>query len=159
VAEKGQNFPKRAGGSQSRPRKHTGPKDVAEQVGRDLQAQYGSPSRAAGAGTAAARQDQAHRRSDDLQDFERLAQTGDDSALLPYTPTPSTNPPRPRTMAAGYDSQAQVVTVKFREGAVYQYYGVPQNVWRNFRRVKSPGKFINRTLNNFDYTRRSDLES
>lgn len=84
--------------------------------------------------------------------FEAL-ENGDDSVLLPYQPTPSINPPRPRTLAAGYDSQTQTLRVRFRDGAIYEYYDVPQNVWRNFRRVKSPGRLINRTLNNYDYSR------
>lgn len=81
------------------------------------------------------------------------AQAGDDSALLPYQPTPSINPPRPRTLAAGYDSETRTLRVRFRDGTPWAYYDVPPNVWRNFRRVKSPGRFINRTLNNYEYSR------
>lgn len=87
------------------------------------------------------------------------ARAGDDSGLFPYTPTPSIDPPRPRTQAAGYSKETQTLRVKFRQGAVYEYYDVPANVWRNFQRVKSPGKFINRTLNNYAYARRPDLEA
>src|SRR5574341_92880 len=32
-----------------------------------------------------------------------MAVNGDDEALLPYQPTPTINPGRPRTLAAGYD--------------------------------------------------------
>lgn len=81
------------------------------------------------------------------------AKEGDDSVLLPYQPTPSINPGRPRTVAAGYDPVAKVLRVRFRGGEGYEYYDVPANVWRNFRRVRSPGRFINRTLNNYDYSR------
>lgn len=87
------------------------------------------------------------------------ARAGDDSGLFPYTPTPSINPPRPRTMAAGYSRDTETLRVKFRDGAVYEYYDVPPNVWRNFQRVKSPGKLINRTLNQYAYARRNDLEA
>lgn len=86
------------------------------------------------------------------------ARQGDDSMLLPYQPTPSINPPRPRTVAGGYNRDQEVLTIKFRDGAMYDYYGVPQNVWKNFRRTKSPGRFINRTLNGYSYNRRTDLE-
>lgn len=82
---------------------------------------------------------------------------GDDSLLLPYQPTPSINPPRPRTVAAGYDAGTQTLRVRFRDGAIYEYYDVPSNVWRNFRRVKSPGRLINRTLNNYEYSRMPDV--
>jgi hypothetical protein len=86
-----------------------------------------------------------------------LARDGDDSMLLPYQPTPSINPARPRTLAAGYDSDSKTLRVRFRDGTVYEYFNVPQRVWRNFRRVKSPGRAINRTLNYYDYARMDDL--
>lgn len=78
---------------------------------------------------------------------------GDESLLLPYQPTPSINAPRPRTLAAGYDPKTQTLRVKFREGAVYEYHDVPPRVWRNFKRVKSPGRAINRVLNFYEYNR------
>jgi hypothetical protein len=37
--------------------------------------------------------------------------------------------------------------------APYVYEEVPQNIWRNFRRSTSPGRYINRTLNAFPYYR------
>lgn len=82
-----------------------------------------------------------------------LAREGDDSLLLPYQPTPSINPPRPRTVAAGYDRSEKVLRVRFRDGAMYEYYDVPENVWKNFKRVKSPGRHINRVLNHYGYAR------
>lgn len=81
------------------------------------------------------------------------AQEGDDSLLLPYQPTPSINPPRPRTLAAGYDSKGRVLRVRFRDGTPWAYYDVPPNIWQNFKRSKSPGRFINRVLNNYEYSR------
>lgn len=79
------------------------------------------------------------------------AKAGNDTDLLPYQPTPSINPVRPRTVAAGYDSKTQTLRIRFREGQGYEYYNVPPQVWRNFKRVKSPGRFVNRTLNHYDY--------
>lgn len=79
------------------------------------------------------------------------AKNGDDSFLLPYQPTPSINPPRPRTLAAGYDAKTQTLRIRFRDGIGYEYYNVPPQVWRNFKRVKSPGRAINRVLNNYPY--------
>ena len=78
---------------------------------------------------------------------------GEDSDLFTYSPTRSINPPRPRTNEAGWDPKSQTLFVRFREGAIYGYYGVPENVWRNFRRVQSPGRAINRTLNFYPYSR------
>jgi hypothetical protein len=74
----------------------------------------------------------------------RRAESGDDSMLLPYQPTPSINPPRPRTLAAGYDAKTRTMRVRFRDGAGYEYYNVNPQTWQNFKRVKSPGRAINR---------------
>jgi hypothetical protein len=90
----------------------------------------------------------------------QMALAGNDSRLLPYRPTATSDPARPRTMAAGYDSRSRTLRVRFRgpkdgdhydDGVGYEYYNVPPNVWRNFRRVQSPGRLINRTLNNYPY--------
>lgn len=59
-----------------------------------------------------------------------------------------------RVAKARYDSGARQVQVVFsNNGAPYVYEEVPSNIWRNFRRSASPGRFINRTLNNFPYYR------
>ena len=79
------------------------------------------------------------------------AKDGDDSVLLPYQPTPSINPPRPRTLAAGYDKSTETLRIRFRDGPVYAYNGVSQREWNNFKRVKSPGRYVNRVLNQKDY--------
>jgi hypothetical protein len=84
-----------------------------------------------------------------------MAAEGDDTVLLSYQPTPSINPPRPRTLAAGYDRETGTMRVRFREGALYAYYEVTPQEWRNFRRVKSPGRAINRTFNFKPYERLS----
>ena len=59
-----------------------------------------------------------------------------------------------RVQRARYDSAARQVQVVFSNNeAPYVYEEVPQNIWRNFRRSASPGKYINRTLNAFPYYR------
>lgn len=82
---------------------------------------------------------------------------GSDGRVPQIDPTPSSNPPRPRTVRAGYIKERGESTgtlwVVFRDGTPWEYYDVPPRVWRNFRRVKSPGRFINRTLNNYPYGR------
>jgi hypothetical protein len=35
-------------------------------------------------------------------------------------------------MAAGYDESSQIMTVQFRNGAVYEYYGIPGELWTSF---------------------------
>ncbi len=92
-------------------------------------------------------------RSPEADDAISRARDGDDSYLLPYQPTPSINPPRPRTLAAGYDRDTETLRIRFRDGTPWEYYNVPPRVWRNFKRVKSPGRFVNRTLNQYPYAR------
>lgn len=57
-------------------------------------------------------------------------------------PTSTTDPARPRTVAAGYDGTRQTLTVVFRDGTYYNYYNVNQALWNNFRAAYSPGRFI-----------------
>lgn len=58
-----------------------------------------------------------------------------------------------RVSEAGYSSASHTLYVRFKDGTPWQYNNVEPNVWRNFRRSASPGKFINRTLNNYSYGR------
>lgn len=95
------------------------------------------------------------RANSDLQTLQALnaANQGDDRALLPYQPTPTINPGRPRTLAAGYDENTRTMRVKFRDGEIYEYYRVPPSVWWKFQRAQSPGRYINTTLNRYPYKR------
>jgi KTSC domain len=81
------------------------------------------------------------------------AYEGDDSELLSYRPTSTTDPSRPRTLAAGYDRQNQTLYVRFRDGDGYEYHDVTQSQWREFKTTPSPGKYINSELNHHDYNR------
>jgi len=69
------------------------------------------------------------------------------------SPTKTINPQRPRTLESGYDPETRTLRVRFRDGTPWEYYDVPPEVWQNFKRVQSPGRMINRTLNNYDYGR------
>lgn len=82
-----------------------------------------------------------------------MALDGNDQSLLPYQPTPTINPGRPRTLAAGYDERSQSLRIKFRNGEYYTYYNVPPSVWWQFQRAQSPGRYINSRLNSFPYSR------
>lgn len=148
----------RGGNKKYVPQQKPGGTEIAGQVGRDLQAEYGI-SRAIDYAHGRAAQAEAARQMPAEEAAAILrARAGDDSALFPYAPTPSINPPRPRTQAAGYSQETQTMRIKFRDGSVYEYYDVPPNVWRNFQRVKSPGRAVNRVLNNYAYARRTDLQ-
>lgn len=89
---------------------------------------------------------------DVLNDIQ-MAQQGNDRPLLPYQPTPTINPGRPRTLAAGYDDRTSTLRIKFRDGEIYEYYQVPPSVWWKFQRAQSPGRYINTTLNRYPYKR------
>lgn len=78
----------------------------------------------------------------------------DDVYVFPQiSPTKTINPQRPRTLEAGYERETRTLRVRFRDGTPWEYYDVPPEVWQNFKRVQSPGRMINRTLNNYDYGR------
>lgn len=87
--------------------------------------------------------------------YEELAEAaqGNDALLLPYQPTPTIDPKRPRTLAAGYDERTMTLRIKFRDGEYYTYYNIPPSVWYKFQRVSSPGRYINSALNSYPYTR------
>lgn len=84
---------------------------------------------------------------------------GDDSQLFTVDlAARSSNPQRPRALAGGYDSASETVRIRFRpdgkhpEGAVYEYYQVPRNAWKNMLRANSPGRYIDRVLDTYPYT-------
>lgn len=78
-----------------------------------------------------------------------------DQAPAPITVVPTTtiNPPRPRTVAAGWqatdENGAGTLTVIFRDGTYYNYYDVPEDVWNGFRASPSKGRYIRSSLDNF----------
>lgn len=79
------------------------------------------------------------------------------------SPTKTINPPRPRTLEAGWErivdqnhpSYPGILRVRFRDGTPWEYHQVESAVWQRFKRVQSPGRFINRVLNQYPYNRGS----
>lgn len=67
-------------------------------------------------------------------------------APISLVPTSSINPERPRTVAAGYDPNRQVLTVVFRDGTFYNYYEVDDQTWTAFKAAPSKGRFLLSTL-------------
>ena len=151
--------PRNSQGKRQPPKPHPGGQEVAGKLERDLQAQYGISRAVDYAHGRAAQAEAARLMSPEEAAAIVRARSGDDSALFPYTPTPSINPPRPRTIGMGYSADTKTMRVKFRDGAVYEYYDVEPREWRNMQRVKSPGRAINRTFNAKSYARRPDLEA
>ena len=77
-----------------------------------------------------------------VEDSARPKTTTRDPAPITVTPTSTTNPDRPRTIAAGYDEARQVLTVVFRDGTYYNYYTVSPALWKKFKDEYSKGKQI-----------------
>lgn len=67
---------------------------------------------------------------------------GREPAPISIVPTSTTNPQRPRTVAAGYDDRRQVLTVVFRDGTFYNYYDVTADEWGQFKASYSKGRYI-----------------
>lgn len=61
-------------------------------------------------------------------------------------PTQTSNPERPRTVAAAFDPVRNILTVVFRDGTFYNYYQVSKAEWASFRGAPSKGEFIADTL-------------
>lgn len=58
-------------------------------------------------------------------------------------PTSTSNFKRPRTLAAGYDPNEGTVTVVFRDGTFYNYYGISAGTWSIFKESYSKGPLLN----------------
>lgn len=96
---------------------------------------------------------------------ESDAQAAEGVPNIPFVvyPTPTINPPRPRTIAAGYDEDHQILRLKFRPGAssqspggaVYDYYDVTPAEWTEIRKrvINSTGRYLNDQLATKEYTR------
>jgi len=54
----------------------------------------------------------------------------------------------------GYDLSTQTLEIQFKDGNVYQYFDVPQNVYDNLLSANSKGQFLNREIKvNYRYAR------
>ena len=75
-------------------------------------------------------------------------QNEEDTSPAPLTlvPTSTSNPQRPRTVAAGYDEEEEKLTVMFRDGTRYNYYEVDPSEWATFKANRSKGAVIYRLL-------------
>lgn len=48
--------------------------------------------------------------------------------------------------AIGYDEASKTLAVKFKKGAVYQYQNVPAELYKQFSKAESLGKFFGATI-------------
>lgn len=84
--------------------------------------------------------------ADELDDL-----SWDPGRAYPQIQTRSTNPERPRTIAAGYDPKNAILRVTFRNGVTYEYLGPSPRQWSAFQRAPSPGQYINDVLEQYPY--------
>jgi hypothetical protein len=76
-------------------------------------------------------------------------QQGQAPARLTDLPTSSLSASRPRTVAAGYDKNRQLMTVMFRDGTLINYYDISPGDWENFHNSISKGRpWLNRGFPN-----------
>ncbi|MBD2183900.1 KTSC domain-containing protein [Planktothrix sp. FACHB-1355] len=59
----------------------------------------------------------------------------------------------------GYDSDRHLLQVEFKNGSVYQYEGVDEEIWEEMISTDSPGKFYNREIKGYYRSRRLDSDS
>jgi hypothetical protein len=54
--------------------------------------------------------------------------------------------------AIGYDEEVQVLEIIFNNGSIYQYRGVPREVYEQFLRAASPGNYFHENVRDeFEY--------
>lgn len=89
-----------------------------------------------------------YRRGEDEYSDELLSGRTPRGEAAPQTvvPTNTTNILRPRTLTAGYDRKTQTLTVTFRDGTRWNYYGVSYQMWTAFKASPSPGRYIRTRL-------------
>lgn len=63
-------------------------------------------------------------------------------APLTVVPTTTSNPRRPRTVAAGYDQSRKTMTVLFRDGVLFNFYDVDVAEWNSFKGAFSKGLWL-----------------
>jgi hypothetical protein len=82
----------------------------------------------------------------DGEDEEREGEEGYNPsgrpAPLTVIPTTTSNPDRPRTLAAGYDYPHRTMTVLFRDGVLFNFYAVDMREWQSFKSAFSKGVWL-----------------
>jgi hypothetical protein len=62
--------------------------------------------------------------------------------------------------SAGHDAQSTVLELQFRNGALYQYFGVPPRIYGDLMRADSKGGYFNHNIRGkYPYQRIQDAIS
>lgn len=64
-----------------------------------------------------------------------------------HTPVNSSN-----LSSVGYDSAQHILEVAFHNGAVYQYFGVPNHIYQGLMRAASHGQYLDTFVKKAGYT-------
>lgn len=57
-------------------------------------------------------------------------------------------------VSIGYDEPTQTLEVEFKDGAIYQYYNIPKNIYDELMAAPSKGQFLAYQIKNaFPYSR------
>lgn len=54
----------------------------------------------------------------------------------------------------GYDEQSLILEVEFQSGGIYQYFGVPRQLYLNLMAAESKGRFFNKSIRERHYYQR-----
>ena len=53
--------------------------------------------------------------------------------------------------SVGYDSENAILEIEFKSGGIYQYSGVPQDVYDSLMNAESKGKYFHQHIKNSGY--------
>lgn len=54
--------------------------------------------------------------------------------------------------SVGYDAENEILEVEFKHGGVYQYFDVPQNVYKELMNASSHGVYFSANIrNNYEF--------
>lgn len=53
--------------------------------------------------------------------------------------------------SVGYDSENAILEIEFKSGGIYQYSGVPQDVYDGLMNAESKGKYFHQYIKNSGY--------
>jgi len=51
-------------------------------------------------------------------------------------------------LSIGYDLETQTLEIEFRDGGIYQYYNVPENIYSGLMNTNSHGSFFHTNIKN-----------
>ena len=56
--------------------------------------------------------------------------------------------------SVGYSAEYQTLEIEFVNGAIYQYYNIPKNIYEELMQASSKGKFVHQQIRNaYPYSR------